>query len=50
MAEFIKDLWCFMRLRKKRWLAPIAVLIALIAALLFFTEGSVVAPLIYALF
>jgi hypothetical protein len=50
MYLFIKELWAFMRVRKKVWLAPLIVLIALLAALLLLAQGSVVAPFIYALF
>lgn len=48
--SFIKDLWRFMRVRKKYWLAPILVLMALLGALIVFAQGSAVAPFIYTLF
>ena len=44
------ELWGFMRVRKKWWLAPILVTILLLSALIVFTQGSAVAPFIYALF
>ncbi len=50
MIEFFKDLFGFMRERKKFWLAPIILVLLLFGALLVFTQGSVVAPFIYALF
>ncbi|MFT4560525.1 MAG: hypothetical protein ACI9BW_000259 [Gammaproteobacteria bacterium] len=50
MLELIKDLWDFMRERKKFWLAPIILVMLLLGALLVFTEGSAVAPFIYTLF
>lgn len=50
MLELIKDLWAFMRERKKLWLAPIIFVMLLLGALLVFTQGSVVAPFIYTLF
>ena len=48
--ELIKDVWDFLRTRKKYWLAPIIITIILMGALIFFTQGSVVAPFIYSLF
>ncbi len=48
--SFLKDLWRFMRARKKYWLAPILILMALLGALIVFAKGSVVAPFIYTLF
>jgi hypothetical protein len=50
MIEFLKDLWGFMRERKKFWLAPIIFLLLLLGALIVFGQGSVVAPFIYTLF
>ncbi len=47
MVEFIKDLWMFMRERKKFWLAPIIIVMMLLGALIVFTQGSVVAQVIY---
>ena len=47
---FLKDLWRFMRVRKKFWLAPILLLMALLGALIVFAKGSAVAPFIYTLF
>jgi len=50
MLEFIKDLWLFMRERKKFWLAPIIVILLLLGALLVFSQGSAIAPFIYTIF
>jgi hypothetical protein len=44
------ELWAFMRVRKKWWLGPIVVTILLLSVLIVLTEGSAVAPFIYALF
>ncbi len=44
------ELWTFMRVRKKWWLGPIVVTIVLLCVLVVLTEGSAVAPFIYALF
>jgi Family of unknown function (DUF5989) len=50
MLELLKDLWSFMRERKKFWLAPIIVVMVLLGALIVLTQGSAVAPFIYTLF
>jgi hypothetical protein len=44
------ELWAFMRVRKKWWLAPILITMLLLSALIVLTQGSAVAPFIYALF
>jgi hypothetical protein len=46
----LKEIWSFLRVRKKWWLVPVVVLLGLIGALLFLTQGSALAPFIYALF
>lgn len=48
--SFIKDLWAFMRARKKYWLIPIMIMMALLGALIVLAQGSAVAPFIYTLF
>ena len=50
MLDLIKDLWGFMRDRKKFWLAPIIVMLLLLGALIVLSQGSAVAPFIYTLF
>ncbi len=50
MLDLLKDLWGFMRARKKFWLAPIIIIMLLLGALIVLTQGSVVAPFIYTLF
>jgi len=50
MIEFLQDLWGFMRVRKKFWLAPIIIVMVLLGALIVRTQGSAVAPFIYTLF
>ena len=44
------ELWGFMKVRKKFWLAPIIIILLLLGLLIIFTESSAVAPFIYALF
>ena len=46
----IAELWQFMRVRKKWWLAPILFILGLLSLLIVLTEGSALAPFIYALF
>ncbi|MDM8559740.1 DUF5989 family protein [Candidatus Parabeggiatoa sp. HSG14] len=50
MLELIKDLWAFMKVRKKFWLAPIIIVLLLLGGLIVLTQGSAVAPFIYTLF
>ena len=50
MLEFLKDLWDFMRVRKKFWLAPIIIVLMLLSVLIVFVEGTAVAPFVYTLF
>jgi len=48
--DLTKDVWDFLRVRKKYWLAPLIITIVLMGALIVFTQGSVVAPFIYSIF
>jgi hypothetical protein len=48
--SFIKELWSFMRVRKKFWLLPIMLMMALFGGLIVLSQGSAVAPFIYTLF
>ncbi len=50
MIDLIKDLWGFMKERKKFWLAPIILVMLLLGGLIVLTQGSAVAPFIYTLF
>jgi hypothetical protein len=50
MGTLLRELWAYMRARKKFWLAPIILVLLLVGALLVLTEGSAVAPFIYTLF
>ena len=47
---FIKELWAFLRARKKLWLAPIIIVMVMLGGLLMLAQGSVLAPFIYTLF
>ena len=48
--SLLKELWEFLRTRKKWWLAPIIVILLLLGLLIFFAQSSAVAPFIYTLF
>ena len=50
LLDLIKDIWDFLKIRKKYWLAPLIITIILMGALIVFTQGSVVAPFIYSIF
>ncbi len=50
MLDFLKELWAFMRARKKYWLLPIIFVLLLLGGLLILAQGSAVAPFIYTLF
>jgi hypothetical protein len=50
MGDLIKELWAFIRVRKKFWLLPIMVILVLLGGLLILAQGSVLAPFIYTLF
>ena len=48
--DFLRDLWDFMKVRKKFWLAPIILVLLLFGALVVLSSGSAIAPFIYTLF
>lgn len=48
--SIFKELWDFMKTRKRWWLLPIVVMLVLLGLLIIFTEGSALAPFIYTLF
>lgn len=48
--ELIKEIWEFLRLRKKLWLMPIIFVLLILGGLIILAQGSVVAPFIYTLF
>jgi len=50
MLEFVREFWLFMKERKKFWLLPIIIVLALFGTLLTLTQGSAIAPFIYTLF
>jgi hypothetical protein len=48
--SFIKELWAFIRSRKKYWLLPILIMMVLLGVLIVIAQGSAVAPFIYTIF
>ena len=48
--SFVRELWMFLRERKKFWLLPIIVMMAVFGGLVVLSQGSAVAPFIYTLF
>ena len=48
--SILKEFWAFLKQRKKWWLTPIVVMLVLLGALIFFSQGSALAPFIYTLF
>jgi len=48
--DLLKDIWDFLKLRKKYWLAPLIITLILMGSLIIFTQGSVLAPFIYSMF
>jgi hypothetical protein len=50
MGALLKELWAFLKERKKFWLLPIIIVLLLFGALIIFAQGSAIAPFIYTLF
>lgn len=50
MGELTKELWVYLKVRKRWWLIPIVVTMVLVGALLVFAQGSALAPFIYTVF
>jgi hypothetical protein len=48
--SIIRELWQFLRARKRYWLVPVVIALLLIGGLLVFAQGSVLAPFIYTIF
>ncbi|NQU60686.1 MAG: hypothetical protein HQ512_06120 [Rhodospirillales bacterium] len=48
--DFISELWAFMKVRKKFWLLPVLVMMAVFGGLVVLSQGSAVAPFIYTIF
>ena len=50
MISFLREFWAFLRVRKKFWLLPVFMIMAIFGGLIVLTKGSVVAPFIYTIF
>lgn len=50
LIELFTDIWDFLRVRKKYWLAPLIITIVLMGILIIYTQGSAIAPFIYTIF
>jgi len=50
MSSIFAELWTFMRVRKKYWLAPILFMLLVFGGLIILAQGTAVAPFIYTLF
>ena len=48
--KFLIELWNFLKIRKKLWLAPVIIVMVVFGALIIFTQGTVVSPFVYTLF
>lgn len=48
--DLVKDIWDYLKARKKYWLAPLILTLVLMSALIVFTQGSIIAPFIYSIF
>ena len=50
MINFIREFWEFLKVRKKFWLFPVLIFLVLFGGLIILSQGSAVAPFIYAIF
>ncbi len=50
MLSFVREMWAFLRQRKKFWLLPLLLVMALLGVLIVMAQGSAIAPFIYTLF
>jgi Family of unknown function (DUF5989) len=50
MLDFAKELWIFLRSRKKYWVTPVFLMVCIIGGLVVLAEASAIAPFVYTLF
>jgi hypothetical protein len=50
MLSFLREFWMFLRVRKKYWLIPTFIMMAIFGGLIVLTQGSAIAPFIYTIF
>ena len=48
--EFLRDLWDFLRTRKKYWMIPLIIILIILGVLIVLSSGSAIAPFIYTIF
>lgn len=48
--RLIREIWVFIKIRKKWWLLPVIIVLLLVSFLLVFAQGSALAPFIYTIF
>jgi len=48
--DFLRDLWKYMKVRKKWWLIPLILILVLFGVIIVLSSGSAIAPFIYTLF
>jgi hypothetical protein len=49
-VAILREIWDFLKVRKKWWLLPIIIFLLLLSALIIFSSGSAIAPFVYTLF
>ena len=50
MVDFVREFWLFLRVRRKYWLLPIVIMLAVFGGLIILAKGTAIAPFIYTLF
>ncbi|MFT5660600.1 MAG: hypothetical protein ACI9TV_001242 [Sulfurimonas sp.] len=48
--ELLKEIWLFLKMRKKFWLLPVIIIMLLLGALIVLAQGTAIAPFIYTIF
>ena len=49
-SSLVRELWAYMRVRKKWWLLPLVLVLVLVGLLITLAQGSALAPFIYSVF
>ena len=48
--SFLKELWAYLNVRKKYWLIPMLIMLAILGGVVVLSQGSAIAPFIYTIF
>ena len=48
--SFLKELWVYLRIRKKYWLVPLLIMLTILGGVVILSQGSAIAPFIYTIF